>query len=61
MREPEQPAERRVDVFCEKRFVEEISRAFAAGAADFLYKPFFAKDIDAAFSRLLGLTHLRWN
>jgi CheY-like chemotaxis protein len=36
-------------------------RARGEGAADFLYKPFFAKDIDAAFSRLLGLTHLRWN
>jgi two-component system chemotaxis response regulator CheY len=35
-------------------------RARGEGAADFLYKPFFAKDIDAAFSRLLGLTHLRW-
>ena len=36
-------------------------RARGEGAADFLYKPFFAKDIDAAFSRLLGLTNLRWN
>jgi CheY-like chemotaxis protein len=36
-------------------------RARGAGAGDFLYKPFFAKDIDAAFSRLLGLTHLRWS
>ena len=36
-------------------------RARGEGAADFLYKPFFAKDIDAAFRRLLGLTHLRWN
>jgi len=35
-------------------------RARGAGAGDFLYKPFFAKDVDAAFSRLLGLTHLRW-
>jgi CheY-like chemotaxis protein len=30
-------------------------RARAAGAADFLYKPFFAKDIDAVLSRLFGL------
>jgi len=37
------------------------NRARGEGAADFLYKPFFAKDIDAAFSRLLGLTHLRWD
>jgi CheY-like chemotaxis protein len=37
------------------------TRARRAGAGDFLYKPFFAKDIDAAFSRLLGLTHLRWS
>jgi CheY-like chemotaxis protein len=37
------------------------NRARGEGAADFLYKPFFAKDIDAAFSRLLRLTHLRWN
>ena len=36
-------------------------RARGEGAAGFLYKPFFAKDIDATFSRLLGLTHLRWN
>lgn len=35
-------------------------RARANGAGDFLYKPFYARDIDAAFSRLLGLTHLRW-
>lgn len=35
-------------------------RARSNGAGDFLYKPFFAKDIDAAFSRLLSLTHLRW-
>jgi CheY-like chemotaxis protein len=36
------------------------NRARGNGAGDFLYKPFFAKDIDAAFSRLLGLNHLRW-
>lgn len=35
-------------------------RARANGAGDFLYKPFFAKDVDAAFSRLLGLSQIRW-
>jgi CheY-like chemotaxis protein len=30
-------------------------RARAGGAKDFLYKPFFAKDIDAALNRLFGL------
>lgn len=30
-------------------------RARAMGARDFLYKPFYAKDIDAALNRLLGL------
>jgi CheY-like chemotaxis protein len=30
------------------------------GAADFLYKPFFAKDIDAVLARLFGLTRPRW-
>ena len=28
----------------------------AAGAKDFLYKPFFAKDIDAVLNRLFGLS-----
>jgi CheY-like chemotaxis protein len=36
-------------------------RARREGAAEFLYKPFFARDIDAAFSRLLRLGHLRWS
>jgi CheY-like chemotaxis protein len=36
-------------------------RAREEGAGDFLYKPFFAKDIDAAFSRLFGLERLRWS
>jgi CheY-like chemotaxis protein len=31
-------------------------RARAGGAKDFLYKPFFAKDIDAVLNRLFGLT-----
>ena len=36
------------------------NRARANGAGDFLYKPFFAKDVAAAFSRLLGLRQIRW-
>lgn len=36
-------------------------RARAEGARDFLYKPFFAKDIDAVFNRLFGLMRPRWN
>jgi CheY-like chemotaxis protein len=36
-------------------------RAHAEGARDFLYKPFFAKDIDAALNRLFGLMRPRWN
>lgn len=36
-------------------------RAHSDGAADFLYKPFFAKDIDAVLSRLFGLMRPRWN
>ncbi len=36
-------------------------RARREGAADFLYKPFFARDVDAAFSRLLRLGRLRWS
>jgi CheY-like chemotaxis protein len=35
-------------------------RARRAGAAEFLHKPFFARHIDAAFSRLFRLSHLRW-
>ena len=31
-------------------------RARQGGASDFLYKPFFAKDIDAVLNRLFGLT-----
>jgi CheY-like chemotaxis protein len=34
-------------------------RARREGAAEFLYKPFFARDVDAAFSRLFRLGHLR--
>jgi CheY-like chemotaxis protein len=36
-------------------------RARREGAAEFLYKPFFARDVDAAFSRLLRFRHLRWS
>jgi two-component system chemotaxis response regulator CheY len=36
-------------------------RARAEGAKDFLYKPFFAKDIDAVLNRLFGLTRARWS
>jgi CheY-like chemotaxis protein len=35
-------------------------RAQAEGASDFLFKPFFAKDIDAVLSRLFGLMRPRW-
>lgn len=36
-------------------------RARADGAVDFLYKPFFAADIDGVLSRLFGLMRPRWN
>jgi two-component system chemotaxis response regulator CheY len=36
-------------------------RARREGAAEFLYKPFFARDVDAAFSRLFRLGYLRRN
>jgi CheY-like chemotaxis protein len=35
-------------------------RARGEGAQDFLFKPFFAKDIDAVLNRLFGLTRARW-
>ena len=37
------------------RDVRIEDRARAGGAQDFLYKPFFAKDIDAVLNRLFGL------
>jgi FixJ family two-component response regulator len=43
------------------RDVRIEDRARASGAKDFLYKPFFAKDIDAVLNRLFGLMHPRWN
>jgi CheY-like chemotaxis protein len=36
-------------------------RARAEGARDFLYKPFYPKDIDAVLNRLFGLMRPRWN
>jgi CheY-like chemotaxis protein len=36
-------------------------RAHAEGAVDFLYKPFFAKDIDAVLNRVFGLMRPKWN
>jgi len=36
------------------------NRARAGGAADFLYKPFFTKDIDAVLNRAFGLMRQRW-
>ena len=42
------------------RDVRIEDRARAEGAKDFLYKPFFAKDIDAVLNRLFGLAQARW-
>ena len=42
------------------RDVRIEDRAHAEGATDFLYKPFFAKDIDAVLNRLFGLIRARW-
>ena len=42
------------------RDVRIEDRARAEGATDFLYKPFFAKDIDAVLNRLFGLIRARW-
>lgn len=41
------------------RDVRIEDRARAGGAEDFLYKPFFSKDIDAALNRLFGLKQPR--
>jgi CheY-like chemotaxis protein len=43
------------------RDVRLEDRARAEGATDFLYKPFFVKDIDAVLNRLFGLMRARWN
>jgi DNA-binding response OmpR family regulator len=45
----------------EKQDQAMAERALGEGAADLLFKPFFANDIDAAFCRLFGLGHLRWS
>jgi CheY-like chemotaxis protein len=36
-------------------------RARAEGASDFLFKPFFANDVDGVLNRLFGLMRARWN
>ena len=36
-------------------------RARTEGASDFIYKPFFPKDIDAVLNRVFGLMRARWN
>lgn len=43
------------------RDVRIEDRARTEGAEDFLYKPFFAKDIDAVLKRLFGLSRRRWD
>jgi FixJ family two-component response regulator len=43
------------------RDVRIEDRARAEGARDFLYKPFFANDMDAVLNRLFGLMRSRWN
>jgi DNA-binding NtrC family response regulator len=43
------------------RDVRIEDRARADGAKDFLYKPFFAKDIDAVLNRLFGLARPKWD
>jgi CheY-like chemotaxis protein len=43
------------------RDVRIEDRARAEGPSDFLYKPFFAKDMDAVLNRLFGLMRPRWN
>jgi CheY-like chemotaxis protein len=43
------------------RDVRIEDRARADGARDFLYKPFYASDIDATLSRLFGMMRPRWN
>jgi CheY-like chemotaxis protein len=53
--------ETRILMTAETRDPGMEKRARGAGAGDFLTKPFYARDIDAAFSRLLRLTQLRWS
>jgi two-component system chemotaxis response regulator CheY len=54
-------ADAKILMITERQDAALAERARSAGAAEFLYKPFFAKDIDAAFSRLFRLSQLRWN
>ena len=51
----------RVVMITGTRDVRIEDRARADGASDFLYKPFFAPEIDAVLSRLFGLMQPRWN
>ena len=51
----------RILMITEKQDRAMAERARGEGAADLLFKPFFANDIDAAFCRLFGLGHLRWS
>jgi len=51
----------RILMITEKQDQAMVERARSEGAADLLTKPFFANDIDAAFSRLFRLGHLRWS
>jgi two-component system chemotaxis response regulator CheY len=51
----------RVLMITEKHDTAMAERARGGGAAYLLAKPFFAKDIDTAFSRLFRLGHLRWD
>jgi len=43
------------------RDVRIEDRARTEGASDFIYKPFFPKDIDAVLNRVFGLMKARWN
>jgi two-component system chemotaxis response regulator CheY len=51
----------RILMITEKQDRAMAERARGEGAADLLYKPFFANDIDTAFNRLFRLAHLRWS
>jgi CheY-like chemotaxis protein len=51
----------RILMIAEKHDIAMAERARGGGAAYLLAKPFFARDIDVAFSRLFRLGHLRWD
>jgi CheY-like chemotaxis protein len=53
--------ETRVVMITGTRDIRIEDRARADGASDFLYKPFFAHEIDALLSRQFGLMRPRWN